>query len=187
MTRLAVLAILPVLLTACDDRKDRVPSERMSVQNAAADPVTPAPAAEAPIRASITSRTPVSDPRPTPAAAAEVVPPGGLANSSWAVTAINGDRTDGSGRYALRFDQYEPGGLSGSFGCNSLQGRYALNGDHFSARDVRATEMACGEPAQSFERRGMAILASNMRIEPVDGRAMRLVSEAGSIDLKPAQ
>jgi hypothetical protein len=36
------------------------------------------------------------------------------------------------------------------------------------------------------ERQGGAILSSNMRVERIDGTRIRLVSEAGSLDLKRA-
>jgi heat shock protein HslJ/uncharacterized membrane protein len=101
----------------------------------------------------------------------------------WTVTAIN-DRTTGAGdRYALTFANGE---VRGSLGCNSLGGKFSRNGDHLFTSELIATEMACGPPADRFEREGLAILGSHMRIEKVEGRT-RLVSEAGTIDLLPRQ
>ena len=113
----------------------------------------------------------------------EVADVNAIENSSWTVTAINGRPTDGSSRYALTFTGGE---VRGSFGCNSIGGKFSQNGDHLFTSELMATEMACGAPADRFEREGLAILGSNMRIEKVEGRA-RLVSEAGTIDLSPRQ
>lgn len=107
-----------------------------------------------------------------------------LEGERWTVSAINDRLTGGGGpRYWMSF---AGGQLQGSFGCNSFSGRYGRNADHLDTRDLAATEMACGEPAGSFERDGFAVLRSNMRIEQEGGRT-RLVSEAGSIDLAPRQ
>ena len=102
---------------------------------------------------------------------------------SWTVSAINGRPTGSGGRYALTFADGE---IRGSFGCNSIAGKFSRNGDHLFTSELVATEMACGDPAGRFEREGLAILGSNMRIEKVEGRT-RLVSEAGSIDLQASQ
>ena len=106
-----------------------------------------------------------------------------LANSKWTVTAINDRGTPGGAGYFIRFADRD---LSAKFGCNGISGNWRRNGDHLSASDLIQTEMGCPEPAASFERQGSAILNSNMRIEQLDGTRLRLVSEAGSIDLKRA-
>lgn len=111
------------------------------------------------------------------------VAPASLADTRWIVTAINGRATPGGAGYFLAFIGAE---LSAKFGCNSIGGGYSLNGDHLSASRLIQTEMGCPEPAASFERLGSAVLSSNMRIERGGGETMRLVSEAGSIDLKRA-
>lgn len=106
-----------------------------------------------------------------------------LANNKWTVTAINDRRTPGGAGYFIRFADR---GMSAKFGCNGISGTWRRNGDHLSASDLIQTEMGCPEPAASFERLGSAVLNSNMRIEQLDGNRLRLVSEAGSIDLTPA-
>ena len=77
--------------------------------------------------------------------------------------------------------------MSASFGCNSIGGGYQVNGDHLSTNGLAQTEMACPGPDEAFERQGNNVLASNMRIERVSGEVMRLVSEAGSIELRRAK
>lgn len=111
------------------------------------------------------------------------ISPDGLADTNWTVTAINGRSTPSGAGYVIRFANP---GLSAKFGCNGISGNWRQNGDHLSASDLLQTEMGCPEPAASFERQGSAILNSNMRIEQLDGTRLRLVSEAGTIDLKRA-
>ena len=109
--------------------------------------------------------------------------PDGLAGTSWIVTAINGRAAPGGQNYFLNFAANT---IAAKFGCNSIGGGFRLNGDHLSTTGLVQTEMACPEPAMTFERLGSGVLNSNMRIEPMGGERMRLVSEAGSIDLRRA-
>lgn len=104
-----------------------------------------------------------------------------LAGTSWAVTAINGRATPGGPSYVLSFTDTE---IAATFGCNSIGANYQRNGDHLSTSEMNQTEMGCSDPADTFERQGSGVLASNMRIEPINDRILRLVSEAGSIDLR---
>ncbi len=111
------------------------------------------------------------------------IAPDGLADTNWTVTAINGRATPSGGGYVISFTDRN---LTARFGCNSIGGAWRLNGDHLSTGDLTMTEMGCGEPMQTFERLGVAVLSSNMRIERSDGNRTTLVSEAGSIELKRA-
>lgn len=111
------------------------------------------------------------------------VAPAELAGTSWTVTAINGRPTPGGAQYFIQFTASD---LSARFGCNNIGGGYRLNGDHLSTGDLAQNLMGCPEPAATFERLGSAVLRSNMRIERSGGETMRLVSEAGSIDLRRA-
>ena len=74
--------------------------------------------------------------------------------------------------------------ISAKFGCNSIGGPYSQNGDHIAAAELEQTLIGCPEPSAQFETQGLAILGSNMRVERIDGTRARLVSEAGSIDLR---
>lgn len=105
-----------------------------------------------------------------------------IEGTDWTVTAVNGQPTGSTPGYFLSFAK---GALSGKFGCNQLQGRFRSNGDHLSVDELVATEMACPPPAGEFEMEGLEVLGSNMRMERVGGR-LRLVSEAGTIELAPA-
>ncbi len=111
------------------------------------------------------------------------ISPASLAGTSWSVVAVNGRRTPGGADYFLNFGE---GGLSAKFGCNSIGGAYRQNGDHVTAPQLQQTLIGCPEPVASFERDGTAVLRSNMRLERISGERARLVSEAGSIDLRRA-
>ena len=111
------------------------------------------------------------------------VAPAGLANTSWTILSVNGRPTPGGGDYFLTFAENR---LSAKFGCNGMGGAFRQNGDHLSVPSLEQTLMGCPEPAGSFERSGSAILQSNMRVEPAGGERMRLVSEAGTIELRRA-
>jgi len=104
-----------------------------------------------------------------------------LAGTNWAVIAVNGKPAPIQGDYYVRFAAKE---ISARFGCNSMSGQYNLNGDHLSTAGMVQTEMACGEPAMSFEREAGVLFRSNIRVERVGGERLRLVSEAGTIELK---
>ena len=111
------------------------------------------------------------------------VAPDGLAGTSWTVAAINGRATPGGAGYFITFAGSE---ISAKFGCNSISGAWRRNSDHLATSGLMQTEMGCPEPAATSERLGSAVLRSNMRVEPISGEKMRLVSEAGSIDLRRA-
>lgn len=109
------------------------------------------------------------------------ITPASLAGTNWSVTAVNGRKTPGGPGYFLNF---EGANLSAKFGCNGIGGKYEENGDHLSASGLIQTQMACADPAGAFERDGNKVLGSNMRVERISGDTVRLVSEAGSIDLR---
>ena len=106
-----------------------------------------------------------------------------LAGTSWSVIAVNGRPVGGTGDYYVRFAEQE---LTARFGCNSMQGRYGVNGDHLTTGGLTQTEMACPEPSMSFERDASVLFRSNLRVEKIAGERLRLVSEAGTIELKRA-
>jgi hypothetical protein len=46
--------------------------------------------------------------------------------------------------------------------------------------------MGCPEPSATFEGEAGVLLQSHVRVEKIGGRRMRLVSEAGTIELRRA-
>ena len=111
------------------------------------------------------------------------IAPNTLAGTNWAVVAVNGRPTPVQGDYHVQFSDKV---LSAKFGCNAMGGRYRLNGDHLSIAGLEQTAMGCPEPSATFEREASALFRSNIRVEKFGGERLRLVSEAGTIDLKRA-
>ena len=106
-----------------------------------------------------------------------------LAGTNWIVVAINGNPAPAGPTYYVRFGDKD---ISAKFGCNSIGGQYRANGDHLNIGNLIGTQMACGEPAMSLERDGTIALRGNVRAERIGGDKLRLVSEAGTIELKRA-
>jgi len=104
-----------------------------------------------------------------------------LAGTSWSVMSVNGNPVPAGGDY---FVQFTDKALSAKFGCNSISGQYRNNGDHVAVGNLQQTLMGCPEPAASFERDATGLLRSNIRVERIGGERLRLVSEAGTIELK---
>lgn len=111
------------------------------------------------------------------------IAPNTLAGTSWSVVSVNGKPAPGGGGY---FVQFSDKALSAKFGCNSMGGGYRLNGDHLSVGDLQQTLMGCPEPSATFEREASTLLRSNIRVEKIGGERLRLVSEAGTIELRRA-
>ena len=104
-----------------------------------------------------------------------------LAGTNWAVTAVNGRPTPVQGDYYVQFSEAV---LSAKFGCNAMGGKYRMNGDHLSVAALEQTAMGCPEPSATFEREASVIFRSNVRVEKIGGERLRLVSEAGVIELR---
>ena len=112
-----------------------------------------------------------------------IIAPNTLAGSNWTVVSVNGKAPPTQSDYHVRFAAKD---ISAKFGCNSMGGLYSLNGDHLAVRNLAQTAMGCPEPSATFEREAGVLLRSNIRVERIGGERMRLVSEAGTIELKRA-
>jgi heat shock protein HslJ len=106
-----------------------------------------------------------------------------LAGTSWSVVSVNGRPVPAAGEYYVQFSDKV---LSAKFGCNAMGGQYRVNGDHLAVGNLEQTLMGCPEPSASFEREASGLLRSNVRVEKIGGERLRLVSEAGTIELKRA-
>ena len=106
-----------------------------------------------------------------------------LGGTSWSVVSVNGKPAPAGGGYYIRFSDRQ---ISAKFGCNSMGGEYRLNGDHLSVGNMQQTLIGCPEPSATFEREAGVLFRSNIRVEKIGGERMRLVSEAGTIELKRA-
>ena len=100
--------------------------------------------------------------------------------TSWHVTAIDGHATPTSGDYRMEFRNGE---IGGRFGCNSWGGHYTVPGETIVATRIIATQMACGDPAGTFESQGFAVLRQPMRLSWA-GETLTLSNGAGSIRLE---
>ncbi|HJU77141.1 MAG TPA: META domain-containing protein, partial [Sphingomicrobium sp.] len=98
--------------------------------------------------------------------------------------AVDGRSTPASGNYSMSFSG---GNLGARFGCNHIGGRYSAAGSTLNATEVRSTLMGCPEPAATFERDGLAVLGSPMRMSWISGNRLTLSNAAGSIALVPAK
>ena len=105
-----------------------------------------------------------------------------LEGSDWRVTAINQRPTPAEpGNYRIRF---RDGQIGGQFGCNHFGGPYRVRGDVMTTGAVAMTEMACTEPANTFESWGLAIIAEPMRLSFGDqARSLTLTNARGTIEL----
>jgi uncharacterized membrane protein len=106
-----------------------------------------------------------------------------LAGTSWSAVAVNGKPVPAGADYYVQFSDKA---LNAKFGCNGMSGQYQVNGDHLAVGNLQQTLIGCPEPSATFEREAGVLLRSNIRVEKVGGTRLRLVSEAGTIDLKRA-
>jgi heat shock protein HslJ len=104
-------------------------------------------------------------------------------NTRWRVTAINGRATPAKGEYQVTFSR---GRITARFGCNSIGGTYAVAANVVTTSELISTMMACGDPADSFEHAGSAVLNAPMRTDWSSSQLLRLSNSAGSIDLDRA-
>lgn len=103
-----------------------------------------------------------------------------LAGTHWRVSAINGRATpEGPVAYSMEFETRR---IGARFGCNIIGGEYRLNSGRLTTNALVMTEMACGEPAASFEAQGSAILQQPMYLAEANGR-LTLSNPAGTIVL----
>ena len=105
--------------------------------------------------------------------------------TDWRVTSVN-DQPAPPG-LSLHFSG---GQLGGYLGCNRFSGPYRVEGNILTVRTMAMTQMAC-EPATDeprptfdFERAGLAVLSSPMRITWRSGRGLTLSNAAGSMELE---
>lgn len=111
----------------------------------------------------------------------EVSDPNVIEGTRFRVTGVNGAPIRQPDGWWLRF---AGGQVSGQFGCSSFSAGYRRNGDHLALTSGFSQDLMRCPAAEAWDKAGQRVLASNPRIEKVGG-TVRLVSEAGSIDLAP--
>jgi hypothetical protein len=111
----------------------------------------------------------------------QVSDPNAIEGTRFRVTAVNGAAIRQPDGWWLRFAD---GQVSGQFGCNSFSAGYRRNGDHLALTSGLSQNLMACPATEAWDKAGQRILGSNPRIEKVGG-IVRLVSEAGTIDLAP--
>jgi heat shock protein HslJ len=99
----------------------------------------------------------------------------------WRVTAINGHATPAAINYAIGFKDRR---IGGQVGCNHFGGEYRVVREILTTSAMMMTEMACPDPAMTFESWGISILQQPMRMTWASSRRLALSNAAGSIDLE---
>ena len=84
-----------------------------------------------------------------------------LEGSRWQVIAIDGQATPRTDVYQMEF---KDGRASGRFGCNRFSGAFTATGTALSLGPTISTKMACPEPANSHERKGLALLQQEAKL-----------------------
>jgi heat shock protein HslJ len=101
-------------------------------------------------------------------------------DTSWQVTAINGQPVPANDMYRV---QFTAGRIGGRFGCNQFGGDYRIQDQRMIVGDVVSTLIGCPEPAATHERQGLAVLGQPMRMDWESGTRFTLSNASGSIRL----
>lgn len=100
----------------------------------------------------------------------------------WEVAAINQNSTPPGGNYRIEFHD---GRVSARFGCNAISGDYVASSRSLAVHRLISTKMACGAPADAFERAGVGILQEPLTVRSSGKGRLRLSNRVGTIDLQP--
>lgn len=104
--------------------------------------------------------------------------PSPLANTTWALTALNGNVIEEQPKPSLHF---AAGTLDGKSFCNSYSAEYQLNGDAITITPIVATEMACEDMILNIvEQEYFATLNTVIRYA-VEGNELRLFDANGVV------
>ena len=104
-----------------------------------------------------------------------------LEGSRWQVVAIDGQATPRTDIYQMEF---RDGRASGRFGCNRFSGAYTATGTALSLGPTISTKMACQEPANTHERKGLAILQQEAKLGWSSNDGLTVSNANGSITLE---
>lgn len=104
----------------------------------------------------------------------KILPPTGLAGTSWSFVSIGGVAVAADRPTALQFDGNR---LSGSAGCNRFSGTYSVDGGTLKAGPLMATEMAC--PGMELEQAFFKLMASPVSLTFADDGTLILTGSEG--------
>lgn len=102
-----------------------------------------------------------------------------LANSNWIVTDVSGRGTGGGPLFTMQFAANR---MSARFGCNVLNGTYAVTSITLSASARPATMTACADP--SFEQQALAVLAQPATLLWSSADQVTIGNDKGQIKLR---
>ena len=109
---------------------------------------------------------------PTPSATPSAAGVGNLAGSSWRIDSIAGVKVANPAGTSMMFGTDT---VSGSFGCNSFQGQYAVVNGLLNVSPGPTTLAACSGDVNRQERSGLRHLAMPMQVVP-NGPNMLILS-----------
>jgi heat shock protein HslJ len=109
----------------------------------------------------------------------KAIAPGELAGTNWTVDSVGGTVVPGG---AANFVRFTGDAISARFGCNTLNGRYAVSGITLSVGPLAATRMAC--PDMAAEQQAQRILAAPATLAFDGAERLRFGGPAGVIVLK---
>ena len=109
----------------------------------------------------------------------KAIAPGELAGTNWTVDSVGGTVVPGG---AANFVRFTGDAISARFGCNTLNGRYAVSGITLSVGPLAATRMACAD--MTAEERAQRILAVPTTFAFDGPERLRFGGPAGVIVLK---
>ncbi|MGZ8336121.1 MAG: META domain-containing protein, partial [Allosphingosinicella sp.] len=109
-----------------------------------------------------------------------ILAPETLADTSWAISEIDGLAVEGD-EYFVQFDADR---MSGKAGCNRFSGSYSVSGETMILGPVAATRMACPGPRMEHERRALQVLSGAVWVMHPDGDTLVLTGNGGTLRLR---
>lgn len=107
-----------------------------------------------------------------------------LQQTSWTIVSIDGRpaRTTRPTRIG-----FADGRMSGTAGCNRLNGTYTLRGATLETRNIVSTRMACLGPGMLIERQFLTVIRTPAKLDLLDDGTLSLTSSGGTVLLRQAR
>jgi len=120
--------------------------------------------------------TVVADGKTVKGCGGKILPPTGLAGTSWTFVSIGGTAVATDRPTSL---QFEGARLSGSAGCNRFSGGYSVDGTTLRAGPLMATEMACPGVGMTQEAAFFKLMAAPVSLTFGDDGMLVLTGSGG--------
>lgn len=105
--------------------------------------------------------------------------PAGVTGVHWSVDSVTADGRTRKAPASAHVTIDDKGRAQGSYGCNQFSARASFAGDRVTLGEASATEMACEEPAMTFEETFARILADGALKTDVGKGRLTLTTDAG--------